>query len=125
MATINEYKNTKTINTVLKGGGVHKSRKYLKDSRQVIILVFVTAVVATSDFVTVVVATAFAVVIIAINVVFIVIVVIQRVFHGFGQAKFAYGGLILGPSLLPQLPLKTMLSLKVIKSDTKISNKLC
>jgi len=43
------------------------------------------------------------------------------VFHGFGQAKSAHGGSILGPSqitLLPQLPLKTMLSLKVIKSDS-------
>jgi len=31
------------------------------------------------------------------------------VFHGFGKAKFAYGGSILGSSqfiLLPQLPLK-------------------
>jgi len=39
-------------------------------------------------------------------------------FHGFGQAKFAYDVSILGSSqftLLPQLPLKTMLSLKVIK----------
>ncbi len=38
-------------------------------------------------------------------------------FHGFGQAKFASGGLILGSSqftLLPQLPLKTMLSLSSV-----------
>jgi len=51
-----------------------------------------------------------------------------RVFHGFGQAKFPYGGSILGSSqftLLPQLPLKTMLSLKAIKIDSKISNSLC
>jgi len=36
-------------------------------------------------------------------------------FHGFGQAKFAYAGSILGSSqftLLPKLPLKTMLNLK-------------
>jgi hypothetical protein len=44
------------------------------------------------------------------------------VFHGFAQAKFGYGGSILGSSqltLLPQLPLKTMLSLKVVKIDSK------
>jgi len=43
-----------------------------------------------------------------------------KVFHGLGQAKFAYGGLILGSSqftLLSQLPLKKMLDLKVVKSD--------
>jgi len=43
-----------------------------------------------------------------------------RVFHGFGQAKFAYHGLILGLSQLilkPQLPLKKMLNLKVFKMD--------
>jgi len=47
--------------------------------------------------------------------------------HGFGQAKFAYGGSILGSgqfTLLPQLPLKTMLSLKVVKYYSKISNSL-
>ncbi len=41
-----------------------------------------------------------------------------RVFHGFGQAKFAYDGSILGLSqfaLLLQLPLKMVLSLKVVK----------
>jgi len=42
-----------------------------------------------------------------------------RAFYGFGQAKFPYGGLVLGLSqfsLLPQLPLKTtMLKLKVVK----------
>jgi len=40
------------------------------------------------------------------------------------QAKFAYGGSILGLSqftLLPQLPLKTMLNLKVVKIDSKIT----
>jgi len=50
------------------------------------------------------------------------------VFQGFGQAKFAYGGSILDWSqftLLPQLPLKMMLSLKVVKIDSKISNSLC
>jgi len=53
---------------------------------------------------------------------------IYRVFHGFGQAKFAYGGLILGSSqftLLPKLPLRMMLSLKVVKFYSKISNLLC
>jgi len=36
-------------------------------------------------------------------------------FHGFGQAKFAYGGLILGSShftLLHQLPLKNDATIK-------------
>jgi len=45
-----------------------------------------------------------------------------RVFHGFGQAKIAYGGSILGSSqfaLLPQLPPKIMLGLKVVKIDSK------
>jgi len=43
------------------------------------------------------------------------------VFHGFGQAKFADGGLILGSnqlSLLSELPLKTTLDLVPI--DSKI-----
>jgi len=43
-----------------------------------------------------------------------------RAFRGFEQAKFAYGGSILGMSqfkLLPQLPLKIMLDLKVVKID--------
>jgi len=38
-----------------------------------------------------------------------------RAFHGFGQAKFPDGGLILGSrqfSILPQLPQKMMLGLK-------------
>jgi hypothetical protein len=45
------------------------------------------------------------------------------VFHGFGQAKFSDGGLILGLSqlsLLSELPLKTTLNLKVVKIDSKI-----
>jgi hypothetical protein len=45
-----------------------------------------------------------------------------RVYHGFGKAKFAYDALILGLrqfTLLPKLPLKTMLSLKVVKIDSK------
>jgi len=42
-----------------------------------------------------------------------------RVFHGFGQAKFACGGSILGLSQLPQLPVKTMLCLKVVKMGSK------
>ena len=44
---------------------------------------------------------------------------LYRAFHRFGQAKFAYGDLVLGSSpfaLLPQLPLKTMLGLKVVKN---------
>jgi len=43
-------------------------------------------------------------------------------------AKIAYGGSILGFSQftpLPQLPLKMMLGLKVVKIDSKISNLLC
>jgi hypothetical protein len=43
-------------------------------------------------------------------------------FHGFGQAKFAYGSLILDLSqftLLPQPPLRTMISLKKVKIDSK------
>jgi hypothetical protein len=43
--------------------------------------------------------------------------------YGFGQAKFAYDGSILGSSqftLLSQMPLKMMLNLKVVKSDSKI-----
>jgi len=48
---------------------------------------------------------------------------LYRAFQGFGQAKFAYGGSILGVSqfkLLPQLPLKTVLLLKVVKINSKI-----
>jgi len=44
-------------------------------------------------------------------------------FHTFGQAKFAYGRSVLGSSqftLLPQIPLKMMLDLKVVKIDSKI-----
>jgi len=46
-----------------------------------------------------------------------------RAIHRFGQAKFAFGGLILGLSQftqLPQMPLKMMLGLKVVKIDSKI-----
>jgi len=42
--------------------------------------------------------------------------------HGFGQAKLADGGLILGSrqfTQLPQLPLKMRLNLKVVKIDSK------
>jgi len=49
---------------------------------------------------------------------------LNKVFHGFGQAKFAHGGSILSSSqftLLSQLPLNTMFSLKVVKIDSKIS----
>jgi hypothetical protein len=45
------------------------------------------------------------------------------VFHQFGQAKFAYGGLILISSqllLLLQLPQKMMLNSKVVKIDSKM-----
>jgi len=51
-----------------------------------------------------------------------------RVFHRFGQAKIPDGGSVLGSSqfsILPQLPLKMMLGLKVVKIDSKISNSLC
>jgi len=46
-----------------------------------------------------------------------------RAFHGFGQVKFPYGGLVLGPSQfspLPQLPQKATLNSKVVKFDLKI-----
>jgi hypothetical protein len=42
----------------------------------------------------------------------------KRAFHRFGQAKFSDGGSVLGSSqfsVLPQLPPKTMLSLKEVK----------
>jgi len=45
-----------------------------------------------------------------------------RVFHKFGQAKFADGGLILGSSqvsLLSKLPLETVLDLKAVKIGSK------
>jgi len=51
----------------------------------------------------------------------------HRAFHRFGQAKFPEGGSVLGSSqfsILPQLPLKTMLGLKVVKIDSKINNLL-
>jgi len=45
-----------------------------------------------------------------------------RAFQGFGQAKFAYGGSILGSSQVhtAQLPLKTLVHLKVVKIDLKL-----
>jgi len=49
---------------------------------------------------------------------------IYRAFHGFGQAKFPDGCLGLGSSqfsILPLLPQKTMLGLKGVKIDSKIS----
>jgi len=53
------------------------------------------------------------------------ILLFYRAFHGFGQAKFAFhGGLILDSSkftLLPQLPLKITLDLKVVK----LTRELC
>jgi len=56
---------------------------------------------------------------------FVFEVTFYRVFHGFGQAKFADGGSILGWSQLSLLslseqPLKTTLDLKVVKIDSKI-----
>ena len=45
-----------------------------------------------------------------------------KAFHRFGQAKFAYGGQVLGSSqflLLPKLPKKTKLALKVVKKRHK------
>jgi hypothetical protein len=56
--------------------------------------------------------------------VFLIVKNTYKAFDGFGQAKFAYGGSILGSSqytLLLQLPLKTMLDLKVVKINSKIS----
>jgi hypothetical protein len=53
---------------------------------------------------------------------------LYRTFHRFGQAKFPYGGSILGLSqlsVLPHLPPKMMLGLKEVKIDYKISNSLC
>ncbi len=50
-----------------------------------------------------------------------------KAFHRFGQAKLAYSGSILGSSqftLLPQLPPKMMLDLKVVKIDSKIYKSL-
>jgi len=46
-----------------------------------------------------------------------------RASHGLGQAKFLDGGSVLGSSQffkLPQLPLKMMLDLKVVKIAQKI-----
>jgi len=43
-----------------------------------------------------------------------------RVYHGFGQAKFPLGGLVLGSSqfsLLPQLLQKTILNSKEVQLD--------
>ncbi len=51
-----------------------------------------------------------------------------RVFHRFGQAKFPDSGSVLGLSqfsILPRLPVKMILGLKVVKIDSKISNLLC
>jgi len=50
------------------------------------------------------------------------------VFYRFGQAKIAYGGLVLGSSqlsLLPKLPQKMTLASKVVKIDSKIIILLC
>ena len=48
-----------------------------------------------------------------------------RAFRRFGQAKFAYGGPVLGSSqflLLPQLPQKITLVSKVVKMGSKIQS---
>jgi len=55
---------------------------------------------------------------------------IYRAFHGFVQAKFPYGGSILGSSQfsiqwLPQLPPKILLNSKVVKIGPKIIISLC
>jgi len=54
----------------------------------------------------------------------------NKAFHRFGQTKFPNDGSVLGSSkfsILPheQLPLKTMLDLKVVKIDPKIIISLC
>jgi len=49
-----------------------------------------------------------------------------RVFNRFGQAKFPDGVSVLGSSqfsILPQLPRKTMLGLKVFKNQNRLKNK--
>ncbi len=49
-----------------------------------------------------------------------------RVFHRFGQAKFPDGVSVLDSSqfsILPQLPRKTMLGLKVVKNQNRLKNK--
>jgi hypothetical protein len=56
------------------------------------------------------------------------VILYHRAFHRFGQGKFPDGGSVLGSSqfsVLPQLPPKTMLSLKEVKIDLKISYSLC
>jgi len=53
---------------------------------------------------------------------------LYRAFHEFRQAKFAYGGSILGSSQfsqLPQLPLKMTIDLKVVKLKSKLIISLC
>jgi len=49
-------------------------------------------------------------------------------FTDLGKLKYPNGGSVLGLSqfsVLPQLPPKTMLGLKEVKIDSKISNSLC
>jgi len=53
------------------------------------------------------------------------VVIRYREYHGFGQAQFPDGGSILGLSqfsILPQLPQNTMLGLKGVKINSKLSN---
>jgi len=48
---------------------------------------------------------------------------LYRAFHELRQAKFRYGGLVLGSSqfsILPQLPPKILLDSKVVKIEPKI-----
>jgi hypothetical protein len=50
-------------------------------------------------------------------------VAFNRAFYRFGQAKFLWGGFVLGSSqfsLMPQLPQKITLNFKVPKMDSKI-----
>jgi len=51
----------------------------------------------------------------------------HKIIQSISQAEFAYGGSILGSSqfmILPQVSLKTMLDLKVVKIDSKIITSL-
>jgi len=51
-----------------------------------------------------------------------------RAFHGFGEAKFPDGDLVLGLGqflILPQLPPKILLESKVVKIEPKIIISLC
>jgi hypothetical protein len=52
----------------------------------------------------------------------------NRAFHAFGKAKLGYGGLVLSSSQLAQLlqlPQKTTINKKFVKSKPKIKILLC